>query len=170
MFRRTASLPRAADDDTEITLPLFLATDATPPPAPVAARGRRVLVIEDNEDTADSLRMLLELKGHTAAVAHTGDAGVEAARRFRPEAVFCDLGLPGGMDGHAVARALRQDPALASAYLVAMTGSGRDEDRRRSLEAGFDVHWTKPVDFADLQQLLVSLPDDPPRRSSFLLS
>jgi CheY-like chemotaxis protein len=115
-------------------------------------------VIEDNAETAESLRMLFEMKGHAVEVALTGAAGVEAARRFRPEVVFCDLCLPGGMDGHAVAQALRQDPALALAYLVAMTGYGHDEDQRHSREAGFDVHLIKPVDFAALQQLLVSLP------------
>ena len=114
----------------------------------------RILVVEDNRDAADSLRMVLELYGHEVAVAYTGADGVKAAKSWRPDVVLCDIGLP-GLDGYAVASQLRHDPATAKARLIALTGYGRDEDRHRSLQAGFDHHLTKPVDPAALQPLLV---------------
>jgi signal transduction histidine kinase/DNA-binding response OmpR family regulator len=114
----------------------------------------RVLVIEDNPDAAESMRMLFNLTGHEVAIAHAGPAGLEAARAFRPQVVLCDIGLPGGMDGYAVARAIRGDPDLAAVRLVALSGYGQEEDRRRSREAGFDAHLIKPVDFADLRRVL----------------
>jgi PAS domain S-box-containing protein len=113
----------------------------------------RILVIEDNKDAADSLRVFLELLGHEVAVAYTGPEGVNTAGRFRPAVVLCDIGLP-GLDGYGVARELRRDPATAGSRLIAVTGYGSDEDRRRSREAGFDLHLTKPVDPIDLEPLL----------------
>jgi CheY-like chemotaxis protein len=113
----------------------------------------RILVVEDNSDTAETLRDLLELSGHKVQLALSGPDGLAAAREFRPEVVLCDLGLP-GMDGYAVAAALRRDPATASVRLLAVSGYGQDEDRRRAHEAGFDLHLTKPLDFATLQRLL----------------
>src|SRR5262249_28730648 len=91
----------------------------------------RLLIIEDNQDAADSLRDLLELHGCTVEVAYTGPEGVQRAREFRPEAVLCDLGLP-GMSGYEVAAQLRQDPALARVRLIAISGYGQEEDRRRA--------------------------------------
>jgi PAS domain S-box-containing protein len=117
------------------------------------SRGLRVLIVEDNPDAARTLRILLTRFGHEVTVAHTGPAGVEAARRGRPDVILCDLGLP-EMDGFDVARMLREDPATAPAQLIAVSGYGQDEDRRRSREAGFDLHLTKPVDPAELQRLL----------------
>lgn len=105
----------------------------------------RVLVVEDNRDTAETLRDLLELCGHEVVVAHTGPDGLSFAREFRPDVVLCDIGLP-GMDGYDLAAALRRDPATASARLIAVSGYGRDEDRTRALEVGFDRHMLKPVD------------------------
>jgi CheY-like chemotaxis protein len=98
--------------------------------------------------------MLLELLGHTVAVAYTGPDGVRLAREWRPDVVLCDIGLP-GLDGYGVAGALRHDPATAGARLIAVTGYGQDEDRRRTREAGFDHHLTKPVDPVALGPLLV---------------
>jgi signal transduction histidine kinase len=127
--------------------------------APAAAEAsppnghRRILVVEDNPDAAATLRDYLELSGHEVALASSGTDGVEAARVFHPEVVLCDLGLP-GMDGFQVAAALRRDPSTSSAKLIAVTGYGGDEDRRRSKEAGFDMHLTKPVDPAQLRRLL----------------
>jgi PAS domain S-box-containing protein len=118
------------------------ATQAAAPSRQVARR--RVLVVEDNPDTAESLRMLVELWGHEVRVAGTGPDGVEEARRFRPDVVLCDIGLP-GLDGYGVARELRRHTATAGARLVAVTGYGTDDDRRRSREAGFDLHLVKPV-------------------------
>ncbi|MES1245017.1 MAG: MEDS domain-containing protein [Acidobacteriota bacterium] len=119
--------------------------------ADIAAR--RILVVEDNADAAATLRDFLELSGHEVELASSGADGVKAARQFHPEIVLCDLGLP-GMDGYQVAAALRKDPDTASAKLIAVTGYGRDEDRRKSKEAGFDLHLTKPVDPAQLRRLL----------------
>src|SRR5262245_45408434 len=97
--------------------------------------------------------MLLRIKGHDVQVAHDGLAALEAARQQRPEVILMDIGLP-HLDGYEVASRLRQEPATRDLYLVAMTGYGQEEDRRRSREAGFDCHLVKPVDPEDLQQLL----------------
>jgi CheY-like chemotaxis protein len=115
---------------------------------------RRILIIEDHRDAAESLQLLLELSGHEVEVAFDGPSGLEAARRFRPEVVLCDVGLPRGMDGYDVARAFRADPDLRACYLVALTGYGQAEDQRTALEAGFDRHLTKPVDLGVLEQVL----------------
>jgi signal transduction histidine kinase len=117
----------------------------------------RILIVEDNRDAAESLRLLLELRGHQVTLAATGTAGVEAARRLRPEVILCDLGLP-GMDGYMVAQTVRADPALGATRLVAVSGYGQDEDRLRCREVGFDAHLTKPIEFADLERLLVRSP------------
>jgi CheY-like chemotaxis protein len=99
------------------------------------------------------MRDFLELSGHEVAIAASGIDGVAAARKFHPEVVLCDLGLP-GMSGFEVAAELRRDPATSRARLIAVTGYGRDEDRRRSKAAGFDLHLTKPVDPVRLRALL----------------
>jgi signal transduction histidine kinase/CheY-like chemotaxis protein len=149
---------------TEITLclPVAAAVPALPEAAVVPGRdadgernrdARRILVVEDNPDAAATMRDFLELSGHQVELASSGTDGVRAARRFHPEVVLCDLGLP-GMTGFEVAVQLRRDPETASAKLIAVTGYGRDEDRRRSKEAGFDLHLTKPVDPAQLRQVL----------------
>jgi PAS domain S-box-containing protein len=139
---------------TELTVRLPGLTAPGGPAAPAAAapppaRRLRVLVVDDNRDAAESLRMLLDLTGYEAGVAHTGPDGVAAARRSRPDVVLCDIGLP-GMDGFAVAAALRGDPDTAAARLVAVTGYGGEAVRRRALAAGFDEHLVKPVEPAAL--------------------
>jgi signal transduction histidine kinase/DNA-binding response OmpR family regulator len=146
---------------TEFRVQLFLdktveATPAKPQRAPVKGRSCRVLVIEDNIDGAESMRMLLKHLGHEVRVAHSGPTGVVVASDWNPEVVLCDIGLPGGMDGYAVARALRENNSFDSLMMVALTGYGRDEDQQRAKEAGFDLHMTKPVDFGALQQTLAS--------------
>jgi two-component system, sensor histidine kinase len=113
----------------------------------------RVLVIEDNVDAAETLHDLLELFGHQVVVAHSGPDGIETARTFRPQVVLCDIGLP-GMDGYAVARQLRQEPAVEGARLIALTGYGRESDRQLARQAGFDLHLVKPVEPLELQKLL----------------
>jgi signal transduction histidine kinase/CheY-like chemotaxis protein len=118
----------------------------------------RVLVIEDNRDAAETTRMLLSLSGHEVQTAPTGAAGIALARTFQPQIVLCDIGLPGGMDGYDVARQLRQDPLLKSAFIIALTGYGRDEDQHQTEAAGFDLHLIKPVDFASLHRILATLP------------
>jgi PAS domain S-box-containing protein len=113
----------------------------------------RILLIEDNLVGARTMRTYLSMAGHEVEEAHSGTEGIDAARRFRPEVVLCDIGLP-GMDGYAVARALRQEPGVAEAYMIAISGYGQEEDKRRSFAAGFDMHLTKPVDLKMLKQLL----------------
>ncbi|MBS1149883.1 MAG: sensor hybrid histidine kinase [Myxococcaceae bacterium] len=143
--RFTVKLPLAAGG--------ALAQPSLPPPDAVSPK-RKVLVIEDNRDAADSLAEALELSGHQVAVAYDGRAGLAGAVGFRPQIVICDIGLPDGMDGYAVARALRRDSATAAAYLVALTGYAQPDDQRRALNAGFDAHLAKPVELAALERLL----------------
>ncbi len=114
----------------------------------------RVLVVEDHRDSAESLRLLLSLVGHEVRVAYTGTEGVKMATEWGADAVISDIGLP-GLDGFAVARALRRHPATAEALLIAVTGYGGEDNRQRALESGFDFHLTKPADPDVLQQLLV---------------
>lgn len=123
---------------------------SAPVPAP---RSRRVLLIEDSPDIAETLQEILEDEGHKIAVAHTGPDGVAAALLERPEVILCDLGLP-GMSGYQVAEALRQNPATAGTTLIAVSGYGQLEDVRRSREAGFDDHLTKPISLEQLQAVL----------------
>jgi CheY-like chemotaxis protein len=113
----------------------------------------RILVVEDTQDAAESLAMLLRLDGHDVAVAYTGPAGVEAAKACEPHVVICDLGLP-GLDGYGVAREVRRHPATARALVIALTGYGDPEHRKRSRAAGFDAHLTKPADLDTLRELL----------------
>ncbi len=132
-----------------------------PAPAPVAWRAPtvrealRVLVVDDNVDAATMLHDVLESCGYEVAVAYDGLAALEAAAAMRPDAVLLDLGLP-GMDGYDVATHLRAHPETAGAALIAVTGYGRPEDRRRSLEVGFDHHLTKPVDVDKLCACIAS--------------
>jgi two-component system, chemotaxis family, CheB/CheR fusion protein len=122
--------------------------------APRAAGPLRILVIEDNVDAAETLDTLLQLWGHEVRVAHAGAEGVALARDFRPDVVLCDIGLPGGLDGYAVARALRAGLDGASPYLVALTGYGQEQDQRLAAAAGFDRHIVKPVDHEVLANVL----------------
>jgi CheY-like chemotaxis protein len=115
--------------------------------------GRRVLVVDDNGDAAESLAMLLQAAGAEVRTAMNGPAGLEAARRFTPHAILLDLGMP-GMDGFEVARRLRAEPGQERALLVALTGWGQEEDRRRTRDSGFDHHLTKPVDVDQLLDIL----------------
>jgi len=117
-------------------------------------RSLRVLVVEDNRDAAESLRMVLTLSGHRVVVAYTGLAGLEAARAFRPDVVLCDIGLPGGLDGYGVAQALRADPEQFAVPLIALSGYGQEEDQRKARQAGFDRYFTKPVDPTALARIL----------------
>ena len=118
-----------------------------------ARRRARILVVEDNEDAAESLRMLMELCGYEVTLAHSGPEGVRAALEKRPDIVVCDIGLP-GMDGFAVAGTLRRHAETSHARLIAVTGYGEEADRRRALDAGFDVHLVKPVNPEKLLAML----------------
>ncbi|WP_434041031.1 MULTISPECIES: ATP-binding protein [Sorangium] len=129
--------------------------------AATASRARRILIIEDNHDAADSLRMLLERRGHAVSVAHSGADGVAAARDAPPDVILCDIGLPGDMNGYGVAQALRSESATRATLMVALTGYGQDDDRRLAHAAGFDAHLTKPVTQAMLERLLAELASPP---------
>jgi signal transduction histidine kinase/ActR/RegA family two-component response regulator len=118
-----------------------------------ARRACRVLVVDDNRDSADSLALLLRLGGHAVQVAYDGRAALEAALAAPPEVVFLDIGLP-GMDGHEVGRRLRAQAGMSGAMLVAISGFGQEEDHARSREAGFDHHLVKPVEPEAVQALL----------------
>jgi CheY-like chemotaxis protein/two-component sensor histidine kinase len=130
---------------------------AAPPPStpPQVAREtpRRMLIVDDNIDSARSLALLESRRGHETRIALTGPEAVAAAAAFRPEVVLLDIGLP-GMDGFEVARQIRAMPALAGAFLIAMSGYGREEDRAEARLAGFDEYLVKPVDLDHLRDLL----------------
>lgn len=126
---------------------------ATRGPAP---SGQRLLVVDDNQDAANSLAMLLQLHGHEVRVAYNGTAALELAQAYTPDVVFLDIGMP-GMDGYEVARRLRSLPGMANVMLAALTGWGQQEDRRRTAEAGFDHHLVKPPDPQILEALLADL-------------
>ena len=115
--------------------------------------GLRILVADDNRDNVETLAMMLELQGHEVATAHDGVEALAAAERMRPEVAFLDIGMP-AMDGYEVCRALRALPFGAGVCVVALTGWGQEDDRRRTREAGFDRHLVKPVDFAEIDHLL----------------
>jgi two-component system CheB/CheR fusion protein len=142
-----------------VRLPLALEEGETDTPAHASTPGRRrrVLIIEDNIDAADSLREALEFSEHEVEVAYNGPAGIAKARKYKPEVVFCDIGLP-GMDGFDVARAFRADIALKDAYLVALSGYAQPEDVLRASDAGFDQHLAKPPSLERLEQTLAHVP------------
>jgi CheY-like chemotaxis protein len=133
-----------------VRLPLTLACPATsrsPPAQDVTARAQshRILVVDDNRDAAESMADILAADGNAVQCAYDGSEALRTARRFHPDVVLLDIGLP-HVDGYEVARRLRQDPSSAKLLLVAVTGYGTAEDRKRSREAGFDHHLVKPVD------------------------
>ena len=113
-------------------------------PALAANKNLRVLVVEDNHDSAQSLKKLLELCGYSVTVAYSSREGLEAAKRTRPDIVLCDIGLPDS-DGYVLATALRTNPVTARARLIAVTAYGSEHDKKRSREAGFQLHLVKPV-------------------------
>lgn len=114
---------------------------------------RRILVVDDNRDAADSLIMMLRMMGHETAVAYDGLEAIHAAGAFRPEITLLDIGLP-KMNGYEIARHIRKQPWGSGMTLIALTGWGQEEDKRRAFEAGFDHHLTKPVEAVDLGELL----------------
>ena len=122
---------------------------------------RRILVVDDNMDSADMLEALLEMLGNEVRTAYDGEAGVQTAAEFRPNVVFCDIGMP-KMNGYEVARRFREQSWSREMVLVALTGWGQEEDRKKSSDAGFDFHLVKPVEPAALKQLLAGLAQTPP--------
>lgn len=142
-----------------VRLPRHAAPKTRCPVEPgVERRGhRRVLLIEDKADSRAMLKVALELAGHDVDEAEDGQRGLEQARVRRPDVVLLDIGLP-EMDGYEVARALRDLPGGRDMFLVALTGYGQPEDRRRAAEAGFDAHWVKPVAPEALERMIAELP------------
>ena len=144
-----------------VTLPIAPAPASVAPPvgessvASVSAK-RKILVVDDNVDSAESMAMVLELDGHTIHIAHDGEVALTAAMSFRPEVVLLDIGLP-GLNGYEVAARLRRLPGTESAVLVAFTGYGQPEDLRRALAAGFNHHLVKPVDLDALAKLIAAV-------------
>jgi CheY-like chemotaxis protein len=133
---------------------------AAAPRSPSAERPvirRRVLVVDDNVDAAESLAILLKMSGHETSLAYDGESAIETAEAFRPDVVLLDIGLP-RLSGHDVARRIREQPWGRKMVLVALTGWGQDKDRRESREAGFDHHLVKPVEVAALRDLFADLP------------
>jgi len=139
-------------------LPIVVEHGAVTPPVPASAAiaPRRMLVVDDNRDAAASLALLLELDGHTIVAAHDGLSAYAAADTHRPDVVLLDIGLP-GMDGYEVCRRIREQPWGRTLILVALTGWGQEADRSRTRAAGFDAHLVKPVEYADLIELLGSV-------------
>jgi two-component system CheB/CheR fusion protein len=119
----------------------------------VEPASRRVLVVDDNVDAADSLAILLRMAGYAVHIAYDGPETLKMVRAFRPDVILLDIGLP-GMDGYEVARELKKMPEMERCILVAVTGYARDDDRRRAQEAGFHFHLTKPINHESLKALL----------------
>ncbi len=144
---------------------LPLLKGALPPDAPAkdddaeqvkSSPRRRILVLDDNRDSAESLAMLLRLVGHDVRTVHDGRQALVVAEIYGPDLVLLDIGLP-GMDGYEVARRLRAQPWIGQTKLVALTGFGGEEDRRQAQSAGLDHHLVKPVDLDALRELLAAL-------------
>ncbi len=145
---------RGHGSEFTVRLPALVARSEPAEPGPIPAdptanRRRRVLIVEDNADAREGLRLLLTFAGHEVETAEDASDGLDKLRTFQPEIALIDIGLP-GVDGYALARMARQTPEVGGTYLVALTGYGQAEDRQKALAAGFDTHMTKPVDPAKL--------------------
>jgi CheY-like chemotaxis protein len=141
----------------EVRFPILIEQSKPEEPPVIATMPppRRMLVVDDNPDAASSLAMLLQITGHETQMAHDGLEAVEAAERFRPDVILLDLGLP-KLNGYEACRLIRELPCGKNILIVALTGWGQEEDRRKSGAAGFDHHMVKPVDHAALIKLLAS--------------
>lgn len=140
-----------------VTLPVADATivelETTELESVPTGEGLKLLIVDDNRDAADALSMMLELLGNEVRTAYDGEEALAAAEEFEPDAVLLDLGMP-KIDGYEVARGMRAQPWSARCCLIALTGWGQEEDKRRTREAGFDFHLVKPVEPADVQRIL----------------
>jgi PAS domain S-box-containing protein len=148
-----------------IRLPLLVERKAAKPQleqseeaAPPNGAQYRILVVDDNEDSMNWLATMLEMMGNEVRTAHDGEAGIVAAAEFRPDLILMDIGMP-KMNGYEAAHRIRQEPWGKQPMLVALTGWGSEDDRRRTQEAGFNRHLVKPVDPAEIEALLAELPD-----------
>lgn len=149
-----------------VYLPAVEAMVASEPPAPTIAEPsgpwRRILVVDDNRDAAESLALILRILGHEVRTANDGLAGVAAAADFRPHVILMDLGMP-RVDGYEAARRIRAETWGKTPFIIALTGWGADQDRRRTRDAGFDRHLIKPVELDALTKMFAELPIEPPR-------
>jgi CheY-like chemotaxis protein len=143
-----------------VRLPIMVETPKPPPEPtvsePTTTTARRILVVDDNRLSADSLARLLQLTGNETHTAYDGLEAVQAATTLKPDVVLLDIGLP-KLNGYEAARKIREEPWGKKMVLVALTGWGQDEDRQKSREAGFNGHMVKPIDHAELMKLLASL-------------
>jgi signal transduction histidine kinase len=144
-------LPLLAVEPIAVEAPPPIRSAATPPVV-----CRRVLVVDDNVDSADSLALILRLQGHLVETAHDGEDAIAHCENFQPDAILLDIGMP-GLDGYQVCERIRMRPWGRDVLMVAQTGWGQAQDRARTLEAGFDVHLTKPIDPDVIQDLLIKL-------------
>jgi signal transduction histidine kinase/ActR/RegA family two-component response regulator len=161
--RTTVESPGLGQGSTfTVRLPSVSAPEAPvePPAIHIPSHPRRILVVDDNHDSAESMAILLGIWGHRVEIAHDGRSAIAAAEHSRPEIVFLDIGLP-GMDGYEVARRLRAMWDHSSMTLIALTGLGREEDRREALDAGFDRHITKPVTPETLKSIVGTVESEP---------
>jgi CheY-like chemotaxis protein len=140
-----------------VYLPVLPAAERTPEPAPESVAPvevtRRVLIVDDNRDAADTLASLVRTMGGQARTAADGPSGIECAAEFAPDLILLDIGMP-GMDGYETCRRLRQMRLATRPFIVAISGWGQDGDKQRAAAAGFDAHLTKPADPAALEKLL----------------
>lgn len=148
-------LGKGSEFGVHLPLSSIHVTAATPSTAPTIRSGLKVLVVEDNVDTARTLSLLLQGLGCTTQEVHDGPPVIDAAKSFQPDAILLDIGLP-GLDGYHIARLIRQTPELSKVRLIAITGYGQQQDRERSREAGFDEHLIKPVQFDSLVKTLAA--------------
>lgn len=146
----TVRLPRAVRGDMTATTEPAKAVEAAP-----AATGRRVLIVDDNLDAAETLSMMLEILGQQTRQAHDGNKALTVAAEFKPDLIFMDIGLP-GLSGHEAASRMRKDLGMTDVYMIALSGYGTEEDRRKSLYSGFDSHLVKPLDPAALPGILAT--------------
>jgi DNA-binding response OmpR family regulator len=140
--------------------PMADANSTTVAAVTTTPRRVRILVVDDNHDSALSLAMMLSIMGHETRTAHDGESAVETAESFLPEVVLLDIGLP-KLNGYEVAQRIREQAWGTSMFLIAVTGWGQEEDRQRSSEVGLNVHMVKPVEPAALEKLLADLPPNP---------
>lgn len=124
------------------------------PLASDASTALRIVIIDDNPDCTETLKDLLSLLGHEVISAEDGESGLATVRLGRPDVVICDIGLPGKIDGYAVARTIRKNPLFSKMYLIALTGYGQEKDVKKAFASGFDVHMLKPATLEDLQEQL----------------
>ena len=145
----TVKLPRAAHEEAP--------RKAAPAEAPAAqaSLGRRVLIVDDNLDAAETLAMMLDILGQQTQQAHDGHAAVTMAAEYKPDLIFMDIGLP-GLSGHEAAQKIRGELGMDGIYMIALSGYGTEDDRRKSLQAGFNAHMVKPLDPSTLPGLLAS--------------